>query len=175
MRPAIGSLGNWPGSPIASSSRSIRQAARGRRSRAAGLLSLPAPSANTIRRHLITVGLLPNSLEGSELPSGFVPQAIAGHLDFICVHLYPKTGKLKEDLKLLQGFVVGKPVVIEEIYPLTCTVPELRQFIEASRKHAAGWVGFYWGQTPAELSKPGSIAEAITATWLKSFQEMNPN
>lgn len=126
-------------------------------------------------RHLITVGLLPNSLEGSELPSGFVPQAIAGHLDFICVHLYPKTGKLNEDLKLLRGFGVGKPVVIEETFLLSCTGPELRQFLEGSRQHAAGWMGFYWGQTPAELSHPTSIGDALTAAWLKLFQEMNPN
>ena len=41
-------------------------------------------------RHLITVGLLPNSLEGAAWSSGFVPRKIAGHLDFICVHLYPR-------------------------------------------------------------------------------------
>jgi len=36
--------------------------------------------------------------------------------------------------KLLQGFRVGKPVVVEETFPLSCTAPELRQFIEGSRK-----------------------------------------
>jgi len=126
-------------------------------------------------RHLITVGLLPNSLEGAAWSSGFVPRKIAGHLDFICVHLYPKTGRLEEDLKLLQGFGVGKPVVVEETFLLGCTGPELRQFIEGSRKYAAGWIGFYWGQTPAELSQSTSIGDALTAAWLKLFQEMNPN
>jgi hypothetical protein len=127
------------------------------------------------RRHLITVGLLPNSLEGSTWPSGFVPRTIAGNLNLICVHLYPKTGQLKEDLKLLQGFRVGKPVVIEETFPLGCTAPELRQFLEGSRKYAAGWFGFYWGQTPAELSQSTSIGDSLTAAWLKLFQEMDPN
>ena len=126
-------------------------------------------------RHLITVGLLPNSLEGSPEASGFVPQTIAANLDFICVHLYPKTGGLKDDLKLLQGFGAGKPVVIEEIFPLSCTPPELRQFVEGSRKYAAGWIGFYWGQTPAELSQSSSIGDALTAGWLKLFQELKPN
>jgi dienelactone hydrolase len=127
------------------------------------------------QRHLITVGLLPNSLAGSAWESGFVPRKIAGDLDFICVHLYPKTGKLKADLKLLQGFGVGKPVVVEETYPLSCTAPELRQFLEGSRKSAAGWIGFYWGQTPAELSTSTSISDSIAAAWLKLFQAMNPN
>jgi dienelactone hydrolase len=127
------------------------------------------------QRHLITVGLLPNSLKGSAWASGFEPDTIAGKLDFVCVHLYPKTGQLKEDLKLLQGFGVGKPVVIEEIFPLSCTATELRQFLEGSRKDAAGWIGFYWGQTPAELVKSASIGDSITAAWLKLFQEMTPN
>jgi hypothetical protein len=127
------------------------------------------------QRHLITVGLLPNSLEGSPWPSGFVPQKVAGKLDFVCVHLYPKTDLLKEDLKTLQGFNVGKPVVIEETFPLSCSGPEMRQFLEASRTNAAGWIGFYWGQTPSELSKSSKLGDAITAEWLKLFQELKPN
>ncbi|HOX56284.1 MAG TPA: cellulase family glycosylhydrolase [Candidatus Paceibacterota bacterium] len=127
------------------------------------------------QRHLITVGLLPNSLEGSAMSSGFVPQAIAGDLDFICVHLYPKAGKLKEDLELLQGFRAGKPVVIEEIFLLDCGESDLRQFLAGSRQYAAGWLGFYWGQTPSELSQSTHLGDALTAAWLKIFQEMNPN
>ncbi len=127
------------------------------------------------RRHLITVGLLPNSLKSSAFPSGFVPRRVAKEVDFVCVHLYPKSGHLKEDLQLLNGFAVGKPVVIEETFPLSCTAKELSQFIEGSRKYAAGWMGFYWGQTPEELSKSTSIGDSLTAAWLKLFQELQPN
>lgn len=127
------------------------------------------------RRHLITVGLLPDSLETPVSVSGFVPRKVAGKLDFICVHLYPKTGHLSEDLKLLRGFGVGKPVVIEETFLLSCTGKELGQFIEGSRKYAAGWLGFYWGQTPEQLSRSTSIGDSLTAACLKLFQEMNPN
>jgi hypothetical protein len=87
------------------------------------------------------------------------------------VHIYPKTGGLTEDLKLLQGFRVGKPAVVEETFPLSCTASELRQFLEGSRKYAAGWIGFYWGQTPAELSRSTSIGDSLTAAWLKLFQD----
>ncbi|HVM50052.1 MAG TPA: cellulase family glycosylhydrolase [Candidatus Acidoferrum sp.] len=127
------------------------------------------------KRHLVTVGLLPNSLEESPWPSGFVPQKVAGKLDFVCVHLYPKSGQLQDDLKLLRGFQVGKPVVIEETFPLSCSVAELRQFLEASRKDAAGWIGFYWGQTPAELAQSGKIGDAMMAAWLKLFQDLRPS
>ena len=127
------------------------------------------------RRHLITVGLLPDSLETPVSVSGFVPRKVAGDLDFICVHIYPKTGHLNEDLKLLRGFEVGEPVIIEETFPLSCTAPELGQFIRRSRKYAAGWIGFYWGQTPEELSRSTSIGDSLTAAWLKVFQELNPN
>jgi hypothetical protein len=127
------------------------------------------------RRHLITVGLLPDSLETPVSVSGFVPRKVAGDLDFICVHIYPKTGHSKEDLELLRGFGVGKPVVIEETFLLSCTAKELGQFIGASRKYAAGWIGFYWGQAAEELSRSTSIGDSLTAAWLKLFQEVNPN
>jgi dienelactone hydrolase len=127
------------------------------------------------QRHLITVGLLPNSLGSQAGASGFVPGTVAGDLDFICVHLYPKTGQMEEDLKTLKGFQVGKPLVIEEIFPLGCTASELGQFLDRSKRSAAGWIGFYWGQMPAELSKSTNMGDALTAAWLKLFQELNPN
>ena len=125
-------------------------------------------------KHLITVGMLPNSLEGDPLSSGFVPTKVPGDLDFICVHMYPKSGQLDQDLKRLEAFRVGKPVVIEETFPLGCKPAELRQFLEGSRKYAAGWIGFYWGQTPAELSQSSSLGDSLTAAWLKLFQELKP-
>lgn len=125
-------------------------------------------------KHLITVGLLPNSLEGSAGASGFMPRTLAPHLDFICVHLYPKAGRIEEELTLLQGFQAGKPVVIEETFLLHCSSADLRQFLERSREHAAGWIGFYWGQTPAELARSTGMGEAFMAAWLKLFQEMKP-
>lgn len=123
------------------------------------------------KRHLITVGLVPWSLDRPGLTSGFVPSKVAGRLDFIAMHLYPKSGNLKEDLKTLKGFQIGKPVVIEEIFPLKCSIKELEAFLDESRNHAAGWIGFYWGQTPAELRQKKTIGAAITAGWLELFQK----
>jgi hypothetical protein len=126
-------------------------------------------------RHLLTVGLLPDSLGTEGGLSGFAPQTIAANLDYISVHLYPKTSQLEADLKTLKGFQVGKPVVIEETFPLACGPADLGEFIGRSKPYAAGWIGFYWGQTPAELIKSTKIGDALMAAWLKLFQEMKPN
>src|SRR5262245_27848576 len=77
------------------------------------------------KRHLITVGLVDWSLDRKGLTSGFVPGKVADDLDFVSVHLYPKSGKLDEAARTLKGFSVGKPVVVEETFPLKCSPEEL--------------------------------------------------
>ena len=77
------------------------------------------------------------------------------------VHLYPRTGKMQDALATLRGFAVGKPVVVEETFPLRCSADELRTLIEASRGVVSGWIGFYWGKTPAECRASGQIADAL--------------
>jgi len=121
------------------------------------------------RRHLITVGLVPWSLDRPGLTSGFVPEEIVDKLDFISVHLYPKTSGIKEAMKTLDGFSVGKPVVIEETFPLKCSLPELEQFIQESRGTACGWIGFYWGKTPEECRRSNRIQDALMLGWLELF------
>jgi hypothetical protein len=130
-----------------------------------------------IRRHdsdtLVTVGLVPWSLDRPGLTSGFVPEKIAEDLDFIAVHLYPEQGKLDETLRTLEGFAAaGKPVVIEEIFPLRCDANELGRFIDQSQAHAVGWIGFYWGTTLQQYrhGEP-SIQSTLMLSWLELFQE----
>jgi hypothetical protein len=62
-----------------------------------------------------------------------VPQKVAADLDFVSVHLYPKKGQVKEALDTLAGFAVGKPVLVEETFPLACSAKELEEFIGGSR------------------------------------------
>lgn len=121
-------------------------------------------------KHLITVGLVDWSLDRPGLTSGFVPAKIADDLDFLCVHLYPEKGKVQDALQTLSGFAVGKPIVIEETFPLKCSIKELDEFIAGSRKHATGWIGFYWGHTKEELRQGGTIGDAITLGWLDYFE-----
>ena len=126
-------------------------------------------------RHLITVGLVDWSLDRPGLTSGFVPEKIAKHLDFVSVHIYPEKGKIEQALTTLAGFAVGKPVVIEETFPLKCSADELEKFIEASRGRAAGWISFYWGKSPERLQASGELGDAILLDWLKRFENRAPN
>ena len=122
------------------------------------------------RRHLVTVGLVPWSLDRPGLSSGFVPEQVAPDLDFVSVHVYPERGKVAEALETLRGFAVGKPVVVEETFPLKCGIEEFGRFIDASEETACGWIGFYWGATPEELRGTGTIAAAMTRGWLEFFR-----
>jgi Cellulase (glycosyl hydrolase family 5) len=122
------------------------------------------------KNHLVTVGLVDWSLDRSGLTSGFVPKAIADELDFLSVHIYPGKGKVDESIQTLRGFAVGKPVVIEETFPLRCSMAEFEDFLVKSEKDAAGWVGFYWGTPPAELKKSKAIADALLLGWLEVFE-----
>jgi Cellulase (glycosyl hydrolase family 5) len=121
------------------------------------------------QRHLVTVGLVPWSLDRPGLTSGFIPEKICADLDFVAVHIYPEKEKLAESLEMLRGFSVGKPVVIEEIFPLRCSAKELGSFLDDSRDHAAGWIGFYWGKTPEEYRASNAIGDVITRDWLDLF------
>jgi hypothetical protein len=123
------------------------------------------------RRHLITVGLVDWSLDRPGLTSGFVPKKVVGDLDFLSVHLYPQTGKVSAALETLSGFAVGKPVIIEETFPLNCSVPEFERFLDGTRKTASGWIGFYWGKTPDEYRLSRTIADAMMLEWLELFQK----
>lgn len=120
-------------------------------------------------RHLITVGLVDWSLDRPGLTSGFVPTEIAGDLDFISVHLYPEAGRLDRAMETLKGFAVGKPVIVEETFPLKCSPAELIGFIDRAGPHAAGWVSFYWGKPPEELRRSKAIGDAILLDWLDRF------
>ncbi len=123
------------------------------------------------RQHLITVGLW--------LWSGFTPSAVAPSLDFLSVHIYPVSGKLGAAMAELRAYAVGKPVVIEETFPLSCSGEELETFLLASREYACGWLGHYDGKTLAEydaLQRKNRITlpQALWREWLRLFQKLTP-
>ncbi len=126
-------------------------------------------------RHLITVGVIPwaQVFKGAK-PLFYAPE-VGEPLDFVSVHFYPKKGELEHTLEALAVYEVGKPLVIEEIFPLSAGLEETAQFIEASRKHVDGWITFYWGQTIEENEKRNDITGAIIAQWLRYFRDHSPH
>ncbi|MCS7167234.1 MAG: cellulase family glycosylhydrolase [Gemmatales bacterium] len=131
---------------------------------------------SAIRRHdphtLITVGLLDGNIERRKFHSGFDPRSLASYLDFLSLHIYPKSGEIEEAVKRLEEYAVGKPIVIEEMFPLHCQASELEQFIVQSQRYASGWIGFYWGKTPAELQRSHELTDKFTLAWLELFQKL---
>jgi len=122
-------------------------------------------------RHLITIGLVDWSLPRPGLTSGFEPEAIGRHLDFLAVHLYPETGKIDQAIETLAGFDLGKPIVIEETFPLRCSADEALEFLERSRQLVSGWLSFHWGDDPAALRRSGELRDAIVGDWIERFAD----
>jgi hypothetical protein len=126
-------------------------------------------------RHMITVGVIPwaQVFKGAR-PLFYAPE-VCGPLDFVSVHFYPKAGKLDDDLAALRVYEVGKPLVIEEIFPLPAGAEETGAFIERTRSHVDGWISFYWGKSIEEYEKAGDIKSALVGGWLRHFRTLSPN
>ena len=125
-------------------------------------------------RHMITVGVIPwaQVFKGAK-PLFYAPE-VGGPLDFVSVHFYPKAGDLDGSLAALRVYEVGKPLVIEEIFPLKAGFEETEAFIERSRAHVDGWISFYWGKTIEEYEKEGDLKSALVGGWLRRFRSRSP-
>jgi hypothetical protein len=128
-------------------------------------------------RHMITVGVIPwahHFFPNANQPI-FYSKETGGNLDFTSVHFYPEKGEVSKALAALAVYDVGKPLVIEETFPLKCSVQELGAFIDGSRKFADGWISFYWGKTIAEFAAEDlNLPGAITKNWLEHFRAKAP-
>lgn len=126
-------------------------------------------------RHMVTVGVIPwVFVFGGGKPLFHGPR-VGKRLDFVAVHFYPKTGEIDKALDALKSYEVGKPLLIEEMFPLKCSKEELAGFVNKSADHVDGWMSFYWGQTAKELrdKEQASISDAITASWLDTFRDLS--
>ena len=123
------------------------------------------------QRHMITIGVIPWALTFPGAKPLFYAPEVGGKLDFVSVHFYPKSGEVDKALKALAVYDVGKPLVIEEMFPLKCGLPELDQFVTQSAKTTDGWIGFYWGRTLEEYrADKASLRSAVMLQWLGYFQ-----
>ena len=126
------------------------------------------------RHHLITVGVIPWAYVFKGAKPLFYSEEVAGPLDFVSVHFYPKSDDLDDALAALSVYELGKPLVVEEIFPINCGTKETGNFIHQSRIHADGWISFYWGATADENRKKGGISGAIVGEWLDYFRAQGP-
>ena len=125
------------------------------------------------QRHMITVGLAPWEVTfGPGAKSAFCDPDVSAPLDFLCVHYYPRTGKLDDDLAILKHYCLGKPLVIEETFPLHADIETTEQFIRQSRSEADGWISFYWGKTPEEYDREPGAKAALAGSWLRHFSAL---
>jgi len=126
-------------------------------------------------KHLITVGEIPWIFVFGGGTQLFHSSSAGRRLDFVAVHFYPKENEVDKAIKALKAYELGKPLLIEEMFPLACSEGELARFVHESEEIADGWISFYWGRTSEELrsQKSTSIAEEITASWLNRFQQLS--
>jgi hypothetical protein len=168
--------GDWlPGSPFGGSYfvQRLTTDMRGRTDREIAkewIVELSAAIRKVDQRHMITVGLVPwEETFGPGAKSAFRDPDVSAALDFLCIHYYPRQGKVDDDLAILKLYDTGKPLVIEEIYPLSADVETTEGFIRRSRTDADGWISFYWGKTPEEYDKEPGVNAALTGNWLRHF------
>jgi hypothetical protein len=69
-------------------------------------------------------------------------------------------------LTALAVYDIGKPLVVGEIFPLSCTLEELDQFIDGASDRVDGWISHYFGYSIEEHAagaKPGGkpVAEFL--------------
>lgn len=127
------------------------------------------------KERMVTVGVIPWVFVFGAGKPIFYSDEVGERLDFVSVHFYPKAGEVDKALTALKAYEVGKPLVIEEMFPLACSEAELVEFVRRSTKEVDGWFSFYWGATAEELraTTPPSIGDAITASWLEKFRELS--
>lgn len=125
-------------------------------------------------RHMLAVGEIPWAQVFPGAKPLFCAPEIGAPLDLAAMHFYPKAGEVDAALTALKVYEVGKPLVVEEMFPLACSIEELDQFIEGSRPFCDGWISFYWGRTIEEYEQDGDLKGAILAAWLKYFRDHAP-
>ncbi|MFT5130960.1 MAG: hypothetical protein ACI8W8_004593 [Rhodothermales bacterium] len=123
---------------------------------------------------LITVGVIPWVHSFPKAKPLCYAKDVAESLDFVSVHFYLKTGEIDKALSALAAYDIGKPLIIEEMFPLKCSIKDLAKFVDDSRRTVEGWVGFYWGKKIDEYTAADGMAGAITKAWLRYFREAKP-
>lgn len=125
-------------------------------------------------RHPITLGL-PWLLDADPENFPVTPSDVAPEVDFLAVHVYPAAGKVDAALHFVARYRKGKPVVVEETYPMRCSADEYADFLRRSRGAASGWLAHFWSLTPEDLEGKTDRASVLMRESLDAFRSLNPN
>lgn len=117
----------------------------------------------------ITVGVIPWAQVFPGAKPLFYSPEVSTSLDFVSIHLYPRAGKKTEDLAALRTYQIGKPLVVEEIFPLNASVEETATFIRERTNEVDGWVSFYWGQTIHDYKSKTDVTSGLIRSWLGTW------
>jgi len=98
----------------------------------------------------ITVGVIPWAFVWPTAKPLFYSPEVAQHLDFVSIHAYPDRNKVAEAIAALAVYDIGKPLVVEETFPLNCTIDDIDRFIDGGRERVDGWVSHFFGYTIEE-------------------------
>ena len=128
-----------------------------------------------IRKHdrdqLVTVGVIPWAQVWPGAKPLFYAPDVARHLDFVSVHFYPETGKVDKALTALAVYDIGKPLVVEETFPLSCTLEEMDEFIEGAKPQVEGWISHYFGRSIEEHAAGAEPSGKLVAKFLEYWKE----
>ena len=128
-----------------------------------------------IRKHdrdgLVTVGVIPWAQVWPNAKPLFYSPEVARHLDFVSVHFYPKKGEVEKTLAALAVYDIGKPLVVEETFPLSCSLEELDEFVEGAKIRVDGWISHYFGNSIEEHATGAKPSGELTARFLEYWKD----
>ena len=136
----------------------------------------------SIRRHdqetLTTVGVIPWSFVWPNAKPVCYSQKTLNRLDFVSIHVYPTSGRLEKDVQALAAYRLGRPVVLEELFPMKCSVEELDQFIDTWQENIDGWIAHYFGYSAKEHragASPGPLVAGFFDYWQTKRSKVEQN
>jgi hypothetical protein len=96
---------------------------------------------------LITVGVIPWAQVWPTAKPVFYSPKVSKYLDFVSIHAYPGKDKVDQAITALAVYDIGKPLVVEETFPLNCSLEDMNRFVDGGKGRVDGWISHYFGHT----------------------------
>lgn len=119
----------------------------------------------------ITVGVIPWAHVWPNAKPLFYSHEVGRHLDFVSIHLYPNAGEVEQAIAAAGVYDLGKPLVVEETFPLSCSIEELDAFIDGTNDRVDGYISHYFGRTIAEHAAGAEPSGLHVAEFLEYWRD----